>query len=391
MNLINQFQTSLERQVIDRLQGPLESVRGLPNYAFTSDDFYALEQEKLFSRTWVFAGRLSEVPNIGDRKPFDRAGQPFFLIRDADNQVRVFHNVCPHRGAKIVPAEDTGKSIVCPYHAWTFEIDGHLRARPHFHGPGLNDNSIQPDKNQICLEQVRSAIWADWIFINIDGQAPEFESYTGPMRRDWSEYDLSNLELVKKFTVEYGCNWKLAIENYCDFYHVFKVHPELNDSLSSQKRTAMHCEDAILHNETWTHEGYSSITAQEMLVSMPHLGGRLEEGRRRTVFGVIFPNCAVNIHRSDVQFSYFEPVGPAATRLHRYFYFPSEVVSNAQYEKECRLICQDWEKVLREDEAVCQLIQEGRKSSAYDGGRFAPAWDEGTRHFHRLVAQSLFE
>ena len=64
MNLINQFQTSLERQVIDRLQGPLESVRGLPNYAFTSDDFYALEQEKLFSRTWVFAGRLSEVPNI---------------------------------------------------------------------------------------------------------------------------------------------------------------------------------------------------------------------------------------------------------------------------------------------------------------------------------------
>ena len=376
-------------KIIQQLQGPLQSVRGLPNYAFTSSEFFALEQEKLFTRTWVFAGRSSEVPRVGDRKPFDIAGQPFFLIRGEDHKVRVFHNVCPHRGAKIVPDADQGKRIVCPYHAWTFEINGSLRARPHFHGPGQNDNASAEGQNEIWLKDVRSAVWGDWVFLNIDGKAKEFKSYIAPMMRDWSEYDLSNLQLMSKITVDYGCNWKLAIENYCDFYHVFKVHPDLNDSLSSERRTAMHCEDTVLHNETWTHEGYSSITAQEMQILMPHLGGRLENGRRRTVFGVIFPNCAVNIHRSDVQFSYFEPVGPNQTRLHRYFYFPEEVVSDPEYANQCELICQDWEKVLREDEEVCRLIQEGRKSSAYDGGRFAPEWDEGTRHFHLLVAQSI--
>jgi choline monooxygenase len=383
------FEVLSVEEVGERLQGPLESVRGLPSTAYNSPEFFDLERSRLFSRTWVFAGRLSEIPNWGDRHPVDVAGQPLFISRGEDGSVRAFHNVCPHRGARIVPEPSRGQSIVCPYHAWTFHLDGRLRARPHYHGPGNNDVSDTDVADSPCLIEVPSAVWIDWLFVNIDGQAPPFEDYIAPLSEKWQEFDLSDLHCLHQLMVEYRCNWKLAIENYCDFYHVFKVHPDLHESLSTKRRTAMMCDRAILHNETWTHDTHASFSTQENPMALPHLGGKLEGNRRRTVFAVIFPNCAVNIHRSDVQFSYFEPISPTVTRLHRYFYFRGDTANNPSFEPVRKLIYADWERVLREDEGVCQLIQDGRKSKAYDGGRLAPAWDEGTRYFHQLVTKAF--
>lgn len=376
-------------EVLQRLSDPLHQVRGLPNEVFTSEAFMRLEQNSLFPRSWVFAGRASHVGTAGDRIPIDVVGHPLFMIKDASGRVRVFHNVCPHRGARIVPSCGHAASVVCPYHAWTFDFDGVLRGRPHFHGPGDNDVDGEQGVEAPRLFEVRTATWADWVFVNLDGTAPEFESYAAALFREWTDYDLSDIVHAHHLTVDYGCNWKLALENYADFYHVFKVHPVLDASLSPEQRRSTLCEGAVMHNETWTHERYATLSVMEGAPSLPDMEGPTANGRRRTVFAVLFPNCAINIHHSDVQFSYFEPLSTSATRLHRHFYFRGEAATDPQFETVRDQIFADWEVVLREDEGVCALVQQGRGSPAYDGGRFAPGWDEGTRHFHQLVARAV--
>ena len=111
-----------------RIQGPTEHARGLPNEAYGSEAVHRLEQRRLFARTWCFAGRASSVPAIGDVAPVEVAGLPLFMARGTDGEVRVFHNVCPHRGARLVPkCQRAKRSLVCPYHAWTYELDGRLK------------------------------------------------------------------------------------------------------------------------------------------------------------------------------------------------------------------------------------------------------------------------
>ena len=376
--------------VLQRLEGPLEDVRGLPNEAFTSQSFFDLECETLFRRGWSFAGRLSSVPNAGDMVPVAVAGHPLFIVRDAVHDVRVFHNVCPHCGARIVAEPYTKKrAIVCPYHAWTFGLDGRLRSRAHFCGPGETDVAPVGGDDAPCLYEARSVTWLDLVFVNLDGTAPPFETYIAGVRSSWSEFDVAGIKCTHHFSLELECNWKLVIENYCDFYHVFRVHPELDAALAANRRTGMTCDGAVLHNENWAQDSRSTVSVLDDALVLPDLGGKLENGWRKTVFGVIFPNTAVNIHRADVQFTHFEPLGPERTRLHRWFYFPGDVATSDRYRDVRDRICADWERVLREDEQVCALVQQGRQSRAYDGGRLAPAWDAGTRHFHQLVARAV--
>ena len=131
-------------RVLARLDGPPEKVRGLPNETFTSQAFFELEQQTLFTRCWSFAGIASELPEVGDVRPVEVAGQPLLLIRGADGEIRVFQNVCPHRGAKLLdePA-NLAKGITCVYHAWSYGLDGQLRARPHFNGPSRHDSGCR--------------------------------------------------------------------------------------------------------------------------------------------------------------------------------------------------------------------------------------------------------
>lgn len=289
-----------------------------------------------------------------------------------------------------MPGRGEGKErIVCPYHAWTFDLDGRLHSRPHYHGPGKTDFAGADEGDGPCLHEARSATWSDLIFVNLDGNASPFETYIAGIRSSWSEFEIDDIQCTHYCTLELECNWKLAVENYCDFYHAFRVHPALDRYLAANRRTGMTCDGPVLHNENWVGETRSSVSVLEDAPLLPDLGGALEEGQRKTVFGIVFPNTGVNIHRSDVQFTHFEPLEPGRTRLHRWVYFPAHVAGDDRFRAVRDRICEDWKKVLHEDEHICESVQQGRQSKAYDGGRLAPEWDEGTRHFHRLVANSI--
>ena len=159
-------------EIVEALGRETEFARGLPNEAFTSQAFLDLENQYVFSRSWVFAGPASDLPDCGDVKPVEVAGRSLFMARGQDGQIRVFQNVCPHRGTRLVTEVMRRTSVLtCPYHAWSYDLDGNLRGRPHYHGPDKHDRGNNGGNDQVCLFTVRSATGHDWVFVNLDGNA----------------------------------------------------------------------------------------------------------------------------------------------------------------------------------------------------------------------------
>ena len=372
------------------LDAPIDKARGLPNSAFTSEVFFEFEQERLFARSWIYAARQSAIPNSGDVIPVNVAGQPIFIVRQADGTVRAFYNVCLHRGARLVSNPCRGrKTIVCPYHSWAYELDGTLCARPHYFGPGHHDNMKAASRDEPRLFPVRSAIWHDWIFVNLDGNSPQFESFLAPVNKQWGDFNLSEIKFAHHLQIDFRANWKLVIENYFDFYHVFKVHPTFHKKLSKSLRQPTKGDGHFLHNQFWEEDTHPFVSTDPSDPALPPVSRSNESGLRKSVFGVLFPNSAVNIHGTDLQFTHLEPLAPNHTRMHRYFYFIGNAATSADYLRARQRTYEAWTALLQEDVGVCERAQEGRRCNAYDGGRFAPSWDSAAHYFHKLVADVI--
>lgn len=377
----------LTDDVLAKMGLEMEQARGLPNAAFVDEAFYELEQKYLFARTWVFAGRASQLPDAGDVRPVTVAGQPVILVRGRDGIVRGFHNVCPHRGARLVTEGADGLAMMsCPYHAWTYALDGKLKSRPHFHKPDCHDT--QGDDN-VSLFEVRTETWHDWIFVNLDGGAESFEGHIAPVEAWFSGIRLGELTCAHHETWEFDCNWKLAFENYCDFYHVFLVHPALNQSMTKDARKSMLTMGRHLMNEYWFEEAGRGGAGDKSGLGMSLVPGITPEGQNRAAYTAMFPNTALNVYPSNAQFVQFEPLGAGRTRMHMWFYFVPEDVGNPAFKETRDNLYREWDLLNREDEDICRRLQEGRLCDAYDGGRLAPYWDQGTVHFHKQIAEVM--
>lgn len=377
--------------VLARLDLDTAQARGLPNAAFTDPSFHELERARLFPRTWAFAAPASLVPEPGDVLPIKVAGRPLFLARGRDHTVRAFHNVCPHRGARLVTEKLHGKAVLtCPYHAWSYGLDGTLHGRPHYHGPKKHQTRCDSGPDEARLFEVRSATWHDWVFVNLDGRAEAFEDFIAPVVREFDGHDLSvfrRSEDAMRF--EFQSNWKLVVENYCDFYHVFAVHPELDIAMSDEMRRAMWPGGCHMFNG-YSFEGASSgISVEQADLDLPKQPGLRDDLANSMVFGLVFPNFAINVYPESVQAVLFEPVAHDRTVMHMWFYYVGDAARASQFSKQRARLYNDWAGLNAEDEGICRRLQEGRTSEAYDGGRMAPYWDKGTIHYHRQIALAV--
>jgi len=200
-------------------------LRGLPPAAYTSEEFYQLECERLFAQTWVFVGFAHDLSQAGDLWPTLVAGSPIVLVRGKDATIRAFHNVCRHRGHLLVDGPCSGaRNIVCPYHAWTYELHGGLLRTPNFAGAG-RAQAPGFDNAENGLIEVRCAVWRDWVFVNLSGSAQELETHLADVSARLHGLDWSTLRAVAKLDLgEIPCNWKFLIENFVEPYHVPVVH-----------------------------------------------------------------------------------------------------------------------------------------------------------------------
>lgn len=374
-------------EAVHRMTLETTKAQGLANEAFTSTEFLSLELEYLFSRTWVFAGVLSDVPNQGDIKPITVAGRELFMVTNYEGITKVFFNVCPHRGARlVVDDKNNSKVLTCPYHAWSFTLDGKLRGRPHFHGPNNHDKS---STNDIYLFEVRSATWNDWVFVNLDGQAPEFDSYMESLMRRNVDWKLDSFHLGHYQSYEFHCNWKLAVENYFDNYHVFKIHPQLIEMQNMSDNTGMTIDGYHMFNyPTIAGEG-RGLTVDPDGPTLPDVAGISSKIAKQMRYCTLFPNSAINMFTSNVEFLMFEPVSVNETIMHMWFYFSEEAATSDFYSRGREAVVADWTALNAEDSDICERLQFGRSCDAYDGGRFSTYWDTGTLHFHRQIAEAI--
>ena len=380
----------LTDEVLKEMGKETQLARGLPNAAFTSEEFMVLEKQYLFSRSWVFAGRAGEVANHGDVNPVEVAGRSLFMTRGEDDEVHVFQNVCPHRGARLITEPlERATTLICPYHAWSYELNGMLKGRPHYHGPGQHDRVDNGGNNRVCLFSVRSAVWHDWVFVNLDGQAMPFEEYIAPFAADFDRWDMAQFRYAHHDTFEFRCNWKLAVENYCDTYHVFKVHPELDRAFVPADRSTAHPSGPhLVVMNTLVGPG-RGLTLDVEGPTLPTLSGLAEELSTVQPTGNVFPNVAVTISPGNLEFVMFEPVGVNRCIMHMWFYFVGDAAEATEHESARQMVYAEWVNINREDEGVCRRLQEGRGCDAYDGGRLAPYWDAGTASFHNQIANAI--
>lgn len=363
---------------------PIEDASGLPNAAYWSQDWLTLEQELVFRRSWVFAGAEAEIPEPGDMKPVEIGGAPLVILRDHDGTIRGFHNVCRHRGTKLVTERCRKSTITCPYHAWNYALDGKLRARPHFHGPNKVDRFAGGGGEKLDLMAVRVATWNGCLFANVSGTAEPLDEWLAPLLRRTTAYNFSAIRWAGKIDFEVKANWKLVYENYMEGYHVFAVHPRLLKFAPMNVRWSGEWDEHVFYNDyvfPKMEEGRGG--------DLPHYPNLPAGDAQRGLWFLCFPHFAAEVYPDQFTLLVSYPVAPDCTREELHVFLIGDAATSDEYKDQREAVLKMWDDLNREDLGMLELLQQGRLSPAYDGGRLSPHWEGPTHQFGRRVIEKI--
>ena len=362
----------------------IENASGLPNAAYWSVEWLKLEQERVFRRSWVFAGAAAEIPNPGDMKSIEIGGAPLIIVRGRDNQVRALHNVCRHRGAKLVTGPCQKSVLTCPYHNWSYGLDGKLISRPHFFGPDQHDVLKGGGGPKLDLLEARCENWNGCLFVNVSGDAEPVEQWLAPMLDRTKNYDFSKIRWAGKLDFEIDANWKLVYENYMEGYHVFAVHPRLLKFAPMNVRWSGEWTNHVFYNDyifPQVEEGRG-----EGLPIYPNLP---EEDAKRGLWFLCFPHFAAEVYPDQFTLLVSYPVAPDKTREELHVFLIGDAATKEQYTEPRKALIKMWDDLNKEDIGMLELLQQGRLSPAYDGGRLSPHWEGPTHQFGRRIVEKI--
>ena len=366
--------------VLDDVRAPIDRAHGLPNAHYTDPATIATETRACLETTWAAIGVAAEVPEPGDAKPISFLGQPLLLVRDDSGMVRVFYNICRHRGMILVeePRKIEG-AIRCPYHSWCYAKDGRLVATPHVGGPGQNAHP-GIDRRTLGLSPVRMHVWRDVVFVNLSGDAAPFEDVNAGLMARWAEFDqpMYHGGPDSTFTLEVATNWKLAVENYCESYHLPWVHPGLNSYSRLEDHYHIEAPGAFSGQGTLVYRQLRG-TMEETFPDFAGLSAAWDTGAE---YIALYPNVLLGVHRDHAYAIILEPVAHDATREHVHIYYAAPRTDETLRAKNAT----QWKTVFLEDVFVVEGMQRGRFAGGFDGGRFSPAMDGPTHCFHAWVA-----
>lgn len=365
------------------------NARGLPNVVYRDQQLFALERDEILGRTWTAVAYGSELPGPGFALPINLMDAPLIAVRNKAGEIRVFHNVCSHRGMKLVGEATQLRTVIrCPYHSWSYDFDGQLLSTPFIGGVDKHDCDGF-EKSGHGLKPVRFAVWMDIIFINLSGDAEPFDEFIAPLESRWAGYlgphdwqhigpaaTGSNLEL------EVGCNWKLAVENYCEAYHLPWVHPSLNSYSPLDKHFNITDGDTMSGQGTRVYEP-ASVAG----IELPTIKSWPTNKSRHAEYISLYPNILLGLQADHLFAVIVLPrrVDQSLEKLQ--ISFVGEAQHNDTYASCRAAVLNSWETVFREDVFAVEGMQAGRASPGFDGGVLTPIQDIPTRHFHSWVAR----
>jgi Rieske 2Fe-2S family protein len=331
----------------------------------TSFEVWDEERERIWWGDWVTFGRAEEVAGLGDYVVRDVAGESVFVVRNAEGRLNGFYNVCSHRGTKFLDDDDRGnrrKAFTCPYHAWTFDLDGCLIGTPNVQENELFDRSSYP------LHPIAVDEYAGFVFVNLaDRPRPLMEALrqgTESMTA-FERFAMQDLRIGVRLVYEVEANWKIIVENYNECLHCPTVHPELV-KVVPLFRFGEVWDDEMRDGGNDMVEGATSFT-KDGRSELPTLPGLLAEDLGRYYGSYQFPNLMLNLHPDCVMYYIGYPKGPSHTTVVSEYLFPPDVIADpARFKPEP--VVELWDLISKQDWEVCQRAQTGVGSRAFTTG-----------------------
>ncbi|HME89567.1 MAG TPA: aromatic ring-hydroxylating dioxygenase subunit alpha [Chthoniobacterales bacterium] len=354
--------------------------KSMPQKYFVSPEILAKEQEQIFAKQWLLVGHQSQIASTGDYIVQRVNGESLIVIRDKHGKINGFFNVCRHRGSRLIE-DDCGKrtAIQCPYHAWTYGLDGRLIVAPHMDEvPGF-------EKTDYPLHQVNLGVWEGFIFMNLKKNPMLLEKWFAPLKGKFLHWNMSILQPAKRIGYDVRANWKLMFENYSECYHCPGVHPQL------QKISPYDSADNDLREGPFLG-GFMKINPGKSLTmsgnSCAAFVGKIEN-LQRVFYYSIFPNMLLSLHPEYVMVHQLWPQSPDKTLVVCDWLFHPDAFGRKHFKPADAI--EFWDLTNKQDWHVCELSQQGIASRAYVPGPYSSresipaAWD---KHYLRQMATS---
>ncbi|WP_439813961.1 aromatic ring-hydroxylating oxygenase subunit alpha [Zavarzinia sp. CC-PAN008] len=348
--------------VFSGVRRPLLEAETLPPWCYTDPGFYRREVERVFGRAWNFAGRADLLKEQGSYITLDFCGVPLVMIRDRDGTIRCLANSCRHRGARLVEGEGRINALSCPYHAWGYGLDGHLRVAPQM-----------DDTKGFCLENhnlvgFRVETWGGFLFFTFDPDAPPLLQWLGDLPERLAAYDLESLVTVKRDFWDLECNWKIYIENAMESYHVPVVHAK---TIQLQKRDI---NPPVYGVGEWAalytrHTGSRALEQGDTgFPYLPNLTGMSAEG---TYYVMLYPSTMLALTFDTVWWLELHPLGPTRTRLIAGYCFAKETIARPDFDSVVQRYYKRWGRSIPEDNDISVIQQAGLNSPFAQPGRYS--------------------
>jgi Rieske 2Fe-2S family protein len=350
----------------------------LPSSWYYSDVTFALEKERIFCREWLCAAREEQVPKPGDHLVLDIAGESILIVRNRQGVLRAFYNVCRHRGSRLCRPDQgpqtgaavqggviAGRSILCPYHQWAYDLDGHLIAAPHLADvPGFH-------KSGISLHPVGVECWGGFIFVHLTpSEAQPFAEQLGAIATRIQRYPLTELRIAHTITYAVAANWKAICENYNECYHCGGVHPELCAVVPAFREAGgagLDWTRGVPHRPgayTFTRIGTTTRRA------FPTLN---QDERERHKGELLYPNLFVSLACDHAAVFILQPRAAERTDIVCHFLFEPHEIAKPDFDPSDAV--DFWDVVNRQDWAICESVQQGMHSRVHHHGYYAPMED----------------
>lgn len=343
---------------------PVDGARTLPGEYFTSPEIFAAEREKIFAQRWLCVGREDRLSDPGDYFVQDVLGESIIVLREPGGDVSAYYNVCRHRGSRLcegVSGRFDG-AIRCPYHAWTYGLDGRLLGAPSFNDlPGFR--TADYPLNRVALER-----WEGFLFINLSDEPEPFERAWASLLERFTRFNLPRLAVARTMEYDVRANWKLLFQNYSECYHCGPVHPSLARATPPTSGENDLVDGPFTGGFMVLNAGYESLTMTGRACGVV-VGDLPPEDMSRVYYYAIIPNMLLSLHPDYAMFHTLWPEAPDRTRVLCSWLFHPDTLVDRRFDPNDGI--EFWDMTNRQDWHICERSQLGVSSRAYRPGPYS--------------------